>query len=84
MQYFVRFYLKTADDLKLIPQLPLLIDTLTLDEFKNLEQDVIFCAELSILMAERLHELGLESKGVIYWINLKHKRFFNWSICDNV
>lgn len=54
MQYYVRYYLNTMDDLKLIPQLSLLIDKLTLDGFKNLEQNVILCAELSILMAEKL------------------------------
>ena len=83
MQYYVRFYLKTPEDLKLIPQLSLLIDTLTLDEFKNLEQNVIACAELSILIAERLQELGFNSKGVTYWVNVKNERFFNWSICND-
>lgn len=83
MQYYVRFYLKTSEDLKLIPQLSLLIDTLTLDEFKDLEQDVIFCTELSILVAEQLQKLGFNSKGVTYWMKVKYERFFNWSICDN-
>lgn len=83
MQYYVRFYIKTSEDLKLIPQLSLLIDTLTLDEFKDLEQDVIFCTELSILIAEQLQKLGFNSKGVTYWMKVKYERFFNWSICDN-
>jgi len=42
-----------------------------LDEFRDLEQNVILCAELSILMAEKLHKLGVKSQGVDYWMNLK-------------
>lgn len=84
MQYFVRYYLNTVEDLELVPQLRLLIDKLTLDEFRDLEQNVILCAELSILMAEKLHKLGVKSQGVDYWMNLKNDRYFNWSICDDV
>lgn len=47
MQYYVRYYLNTVEDLNLIPQLSLLIDKLTLNEFRSLEQNVILCAELS-------------------------------------
>lgn len=83
MQYYVCSYLKTTEDLKLVPQLSLLIDTLTLDEFRNLEQNIIFCAELSILMAERLQKLEFNSKGVTYWMKIKHERYFNWAICDD-
>lgn len=84
MQYYVRYYLNTVEDLNLIPQLSLLIDKLTLNEFRSLEQNVILCAELSILMAEKLHKLGVKSQGVDYWMNLKNDRYFNWSICDDV
>ena len=84
MQYYVRYYLNTMEDLELLPQLRLLIDKLTLDEFRDLEQNVILCAELSILMAEKLHKLGVKSQGVDYWMNLKNDRYFNWSICDDV
>lgn len=84
MQYYVRYYLNTMEDLELIPQLRLLIDKLTLHEFRDLEQNVILCAELSILMAEKLHKLGVKSQGVDYWMNLKNDRYFNWSICDDV
>lgn len=84
MQYYVRYYLNTTDDLKLIPQLSLLIDKLTLDEFRDLEQNVIVCAELTILMAEKLQKLGLKCQGVDYWMKLKKDRYFNWSICDDV
>lgn len=83
LQYYVRFYLKTSEDLKLIPQLSLLIDTFTLEEFKNLEQNVFFCAELSILIAAQLQKFGFNSKGVTYWMKVKNERFFNWSISDD-
>ncbi len=84
MQYYVRYYLNTVEDLELIPQLRLLIDKLTLDEFRDLKQNVILCAELSILMAEKLQKLGVKSQGVDYWMDLKNDRYFNWSICDDL
>lgn len=83
MQYYVRYYMNTTEDLNLIPQIQLLIDKLTLDEFRNLEQNVVLCAELSILIAEKLQTLGLKSPGVDYWMNLKKERYFNWSLCTD-
>uniref|UniRef100_A0AB33JFQ9 SIR2-like domain-containing protein n=1 Tax=Prevotella sp. GTC17262 TaxID=3236797 RepID=A0AB33JFQ9_9BACT len=83
MQYYVRYHLNTPEDLCLIPQLQTLIDKLTLDEFRNLEQNVILCAEISILMVEKLQKLGMKSQGIDYWMKLKNDRYFNWSICEN-
>ena len=83
MQYYVRTYLNSAEDLNLIPQLSLLMDKLTLDEFRSLNQNVILCAELSILMAEKLQNLGMRCKGIDYWMKLKKERYFNWRMDVN-
>ena len=84
MQYYVRSYLNKSDDFCLMPQLALLMDKLTLDEFRILEQDVIVCAEFSILMAEHLQKLGMKCKGIDYWMEVKKNRYFNWRMCEGV
>lgn len=81
LQYFVRTYLKNADDLVALPQISLLTGRLTLDEFRSLEQNVKLCSELAILLADGLHKLGMTGSGIDYWIELKESRYFNWSIC---
>ena len=81
LQYFVRTYLKNADDLRSLPQISLLTGRLTLDEFRSLEQNVKLCSELAILLADGLRKLGMTGSGIDYWIELKESRYFNWSIC---
>lgn len=80
LQYFVRTYLKNADDLVALPQISLLTGRLTLDEFRSLEQNVKFCSELAILLADGLRKLGMTGSGIEHWIALKESRYFNWSI----
>lgn len=82
LQYYTRFFAKDKDTLMKIPQLLFLIDNLTMDVFKELEQNVLVCTELTILIAMHLQKLGITSKGVTYWLNLKKSNFFNWSICN--
>ena len=81
LQYFVRTYLKNADDLVALPQISLLTGRLTLDEFRSLEQNVKLCSELAILLADGLRKLGMTGSGIDYWIELKESRYFNWTIC---
>lgn len=84
IQYIVRFYVKTKEELNMLPYLSNLIDKLTIKEFINLEQNVILCSELAILLADGLRKLGLQSGGISYWINIKNTRYFNWTICENI
>lgn len=81
LQYLVRTYLKNTDDLRSLSQISLLIERLTLDEFRSLEQNVKLCSELAILLADGLRKLGMTGSGIDYWIALKESRYFNWSIC---
>lgn len=53
-----------------------------MDVFKELEQNVLLCSELTILIAMHLQELGISSNGVTYWMEVKKSKFFNWSICN--
>ena len=82
LQYYIRFFAKDKDTLKTIPQLLFLIDNLTMDVFKDLEQNVLVCTELTILIAMHLQKYGIISEGVTYWMNVKKSNFFNWSICN--
>lgn len=82
LQYYVRFFAKDKETLKAIPQLLFLMDSLTMDVFKELEQNVLFCTELTILIAMHFQKHGFASEGVNYWMNVKKSNFFNWSICD--
>ena len=84
IQYIIRYYVKTKEELSSISNLSILINKLTIKEFISLEQNVILCSELAILLAEGLRKLGLESGGIFYWINLKNARYFNWTICENI
>lgn len=81
LQYLVRTYLKNTDDLRSLSQISLLIERLTLDEFRSLEQNVKICSELAILLADGLHKLGMNGSGIDYWMALKESRYFNWNIC---
>ena len=81
LQYYIRFFAKDKETLMTIPQLLFLMDSLTIDVFKELEQNVLMCSELTILVAMHLQH-GLSSEGVNYWMNVKKSKFFNWSICD--
>lgn len=82
LEYYVRFFAKDKEILAKIPQLIFLIDNLTMDVFKELEQNVLLCSELTILIAMHLQELGISSNGVTYWMEVKKSKFFNWSICN--
>ncbi|MCQ2211767.1 MAG: hypothetical protein MJZ34_15905 [Paludibacteraceae bacterium] len=82
LQYYVRFFAKDKETLKAIPQLMFLMDNLTMDVFKELEQNVLVCTELTILIAMHLQKHGVSCEGVNYWMNVKKSNFFNWSICD--
>ena len=82
LQYFVRFFAKDKETLKAIPQLLFLMDNLTMDVFKELEQNVLVCTELTILIAIHLQKYGITCDGVNYWIGVKKSNFFNWSICN--
>lgn len=82
LQYYVRFFAKDKETLKAIPQLLFLMDSLTMDVFKELEQNVLVCTELTILIAMHFQKHGFASEGVNYWMNVKKSNFFNWSICD--
>ena len=82
LEYYVRFFAKDKETLAKIPQLIFLIDNLTMDVFKELEQNVLLCSELTILIAMHLQELGISSNGVTYWMEVKKSKFFNWSICN--
>lgn len=82
LEYYVRFFAKDKETLARIPQLIFLIDNLTMDVFKELEQNVLLCSELTILIAMHLQELGISSNGVTYWMEVKKSKFFNWSICN--
>lgn len=82
LQYYVRFFAKDKGTLKAIPQLMFLMDNLTMDVFKELEQNVLVCTELTILIAMHLQKHGVSCEGVNYWMNVKKSNFFNWSICD--
>lgn len=82
LQYYIRFFAKDKDTIKTIPQLLFLIDNLTMDVFKDLEQNVLVCTELTILIAMHLQKYGIISEGVTYWMNVKKSNFFNWSICN--
>lgn len=82
LQYYIRFFAKDKETLMTIPQLLFLMDSLTIDVFKELEQNVLMCSELTILVAMHLQKHGLSSEGVNYWMNVKKSKFFNWSICD--
>ena len=82
LQYYVRFFAKDEETLKAIPQLLFLMDSLTMDVFKELEQNVLVCTELTILIAMHFQKHGFASEGVNYWMNVKKSNFFNWSICD--
>lgn len=83
LQYYVRFFAKDKETLESIPQLLFLMDNLTMDVFKELEQNVLVCTELTILIAMHLQKHGIVSDGVTYWMNVKKSNFFNWSICDS-
>lgn len=82
LEYYVRFFAKDKETLARISQLIFLIDNLTMDVFKELEQNVLLCSELTILIAMHLQELGISSHGVSYWMEVKKSKFFNWSICN--
>lgn len=82
LQYYVRFFAKDKETLKKIPQILFLMDNLTMDVFKELEQNVLVCTELTILIAMHLQKYGISSDGVNYWIGVKKSNFFNWSICN--
>lgn len=82
LQYYVRFFAKDKETLKKIPQILFLIDSLTMDVFKELEQNVLVCSELTILIAMHLRKYGISCDGVNYWIGVKKSNFFNWSICN--
>ena len=82
LQYYVRFFAKDKETLKKIPQILFLIDSLTMDVFKELEQNVLVCSELTILIAMHLRKYGIICDGVNYWIGVKKSNFFNWSICN--
>lgn len=81
LQYYVCFFAKDKETLMKIPQLLFMMDNLTMDVFKELEQNVLVCAELTILIAMHLQKLGVSCDGVDYWISVK-SNFFNWSICN--
>lgn len=81
LQYYIRFFAKDYETLKAIPQLLLLVDNLKMDVFKEMEQNVLMCAELTILIAMHLRKYGIASEGVNYWMSIKKSNFFNWSIC---
>jgi len=82
LQYYIRNFAKDKETLLRVPQLLFLIDNLTMDVFKELEQNVIMCSELTILIAMHLQKYGITSEGVTYWMNVKKSNFFNWSICN--
>lgn len=82
LQYYVRFFAKDKETLKAIPQLLFLMDNLTMDVLKELEQNVLVCTELTILIAMHLQKYGITCDGVNYWIGVKKSNFFNWSICN--
>lgn len=82
LQYYVRFFAKDKETLKAIPQLLFLMDNLTMDVFKELEQNVLVCTELTILIAMHLQKYGISCDGVNYWMGVKKSNFFNWSICN--
>lgn len=82
LQYYVRFFAKDKETLKAIPQLLFLVDNLTMDVFKELEQNVLVCTELTILIAMHLQKYGISSGGVNYWMGIKKSNYFNWSICN--
>lgn len=82
LQYYVRFFAKDKETLRAIPQLLFLMDNLTMDVFKELEQNVLLCTELTILIAMHLQEYGISCEGVNYWMGIKKSNFFNWSICN--
>ena len=84
LQYYIRFHINTIEELNKYPQIISLINKISIDELKSLEQDVILCSEFTILLAEKLQKLGLESEGITYWLDLKNSRYFNWSICEGV
>ena len=82
LQYYVRFFAKDKETLKAIPQLLFLMDNLTMDVFKELEQNVLVCTELTILIAMHLQKYGITCDGVNYWMRVKKSNFFNWCICN--
>lgn len=83
LQYYIRFFAKDKDTINIIPQLIPLMNSLTIDIFKELEQNVLVCSELTILISQHLEKFDVTSEGVKYWQNFKKSNFFNWSICDN-
>lgn len=82
LQYYVRFFANDKETLKAIPQLLFLMDNLTMDVFRDLEQNVLVCTELTILIAMHLQKYGISCVGVNYWMRVKKSNFFNWSICN--
>jgi hypothetical protein len=80
LQYYVRLFATDKETIESIPRLTLLLDSLKMDAFKELEQNVITCSELTILMAKHLRKYGFNSEGVDYWINTRKSQFFNWRI----
>ena len=82
LQYYVRFFAKDKETLKAIPQLLFLMDNLKMEVFKELEQNVLVCTELTILIAMHLQKYGISCDGVNYWMGVKKSNFFNWSICN--
>jgi hypothetical protein len=82
LKYCVCSYAKDRVAIESIPRLTLLLDSLTTEVFKDLEQNVYNCSELMILLAVHLHKYGVKCDGVSYWMDVKRSNFFNWFTCD--
>lgn len=82
LQYYIRFFAKDKEILMNISQLQLMMNSLTMEVFKELEQNVLVCTELTILIATHIQKYGIYCEGVNYWIRVKKSNFFNWSICN--